>query len=249
MAGFTFNGIGASDSYYMLKELPGHLCRCCKKSDMAVMELRMKVRIVYIPTITLYKKYAVVCPKCKEGFYITEEQKNYLLNHDSSCLEITAEGVRILAEEDQKNSALLPDAGEVEEEQPMDDATEAPTDLEDEESETEDQEALTCPQCHAEIAEGALFCMKCGCKLDRAMDEKAESIETFIAQVEDLAENKEKDNVQEPADDHGQTPVAKFDVAPQPSPFTYTKAKVCPECGMHATGDKTVCSICGTKLE
>ena len=23
MAGFTFNGIGASDSYYMLKELPG----------------------------------------------------------------------------------------------------------------------------------------------------------------------------------------------------------------------------------
>jgi len=249
MAGFTFNGIGASDSYYMLKELPGHLCRSCKKSDMAVMELRMKVRIVYIPTITLYKKYAVVCPKCKEGFYISEEQKNYLLNHDSSCLEITGEGVRILAEEEQKNSALLPDAGEVEEEQPVDDAIEAPTNLEDEEPETEEQEALTCPQCHAEIAEGALFCMKCGCKLERAMDEKNGNIATFIAQVEDLAENKEKDNMQEPADDQGQTPVAKINVAPQPSPFKYTKPKVCPECGMHATGDKTVCSICGTKLE
>ncbi len=80
MAGFTYNGFGAADSYYPLKSIGTFYCPHCRKErSFALMELRMKVRLLYIPTVTVNTKYAIVCEKCKEGYYVEESVKNDIL--------------------------------------------------------------------------------------------------------------------------------------------------------------------------
>ncbi len=80
MAGFTVNGFGAADSYYLLKPIGTFYCpKCGKERSYALMELRMKVRLLFIPTVTVNKKYAIVCEKCKTGYYVEESVKNDIL--------------------------------------------------------------------------------------------------------------------------------------------------------------------------
>ena len=47
--------------------------------------------MLYIPTVSISTKYAVACKSCRNGYYITEQQKDDLLN-DRSEAEITSEG-------------------------------------------------------------------------------------------------------------------------------------------------------------
>lgn len=89
MAGFTFNGCGASDSYYPIKFIEERHCNVCNaQTSFSLMELRMKIRVLFIPTVTVNTKYAIVCEKCKNGFYISEEQKNGIM--DNSLIPIIA---------------------------------------------------------------------------------------------------------------------------------------------------------------
>ena len=94
MAGFTFNGFGASDTYRTLKELKTAHCNSCRKeTTFALMELKMKIRLLYIPTVSIGTKYAVVCTRCKNGYYVDERQRQFILDNPASKVDFTSEGV------------------------------------------------------------------------------------------------------------------------------------------------------------
>lgn len=94
MAGFTINGFGASDSYYVLKGLQTARCpNCRKETQWALMELKMKIRLLYIPTVSVGTKYAVTCTKCKNGYYVDERQRDFILNNPADRVSIAEDGV------------------------------------------------------------------------------------------------------------------------------------------------------------
>lgn len=113
MAGFTINGFGASDTYHTLKELKTAHCRTCKRETMfSLMELKMKIRLLYIPTVSVGTKYAIACTKCKNGFYVSEEQKNFVLDNPASKVCIEAEGVTFLGIDAERNAIEAPEEAE-----------------------------------------------------------------------------------------------------------------------------------------
>ena len=80
MGGMLIDGCGASDSYYKLKDVTKAYCRTCGREQMfALMQLKMKIRVFWIPTVPINTKYAVVCPVCKNGYLVDESQKNEIL--------------------------------------------------------------------------------------------------------------------------------------------------------------------------
>lgn len=96
MGGFTINGFGAADSYYPLKSVGQFYCNVCRKGqNFSVMELKRKVKILYIPTVSLYSKYAVVCDKCKIGYYIDESVKDAILKGKAVVTGLTENGPEI----------------------------------------------------------------------------------------------------------------------------------------------------------
>lgn len=113
MAGFTINGFGASDTYHTLKELKTAHCRTCNRETMfSLMELKMKIRLLYIPTVSVGTKYAIACTKCKNGFYVSEEQKNFVLDNPASKICIEAEGVTFLGIDAERNAIEAPEEAE-----------------------------------------------------------------------------------------------------------------------------------------
>ena len=93
MGGFLINGCGASDSYYKIKDVAHSFCPSCNAMrTFALMELRMKIRVLWIPTVPISKKYAVVCPVCKSGYYVDEQQKDDIL-YERVQVEVVKDGV------------------------------------------------------------------------------------------------------------------------------------------------------------
>lgn len=73
MGGVLINGCGASDSFVKVQDMCQGFCRNCKKVQMfGSFEVKRKVRVVWIPTVTLNTKYAVACTKCKSGIYVED---------------------------------------------------------------------------------------------------------------------------------------------------------------------------------
>lgn len=144
MGGFTINGCGAADSYYPIKDLHTAHCPSCGRERMfALMELKRKVKVFYIPTFSVGSKFAVVCSHCKDGWYITDEQKAYILSHPAEDVQIDSNGVCIQSMEAAEPVAEVP-AATSEPETPT-----APT------------PARICT-CGAVLAENAIFCSQCG---------------------------------------------------------------------------------------
>lgn len=82
MGGFTINGFGAADSYYPIRPIGEFYCSDCKKNKpFSLMELRMKIRVLFIPTVTINTKYAVVCEHCHSGYYVDEQTKDDILQN------------------------------------------------------------------------------------------------------------------------------------------------------------------------
>lgn len=80
MGGILVDGCGASDSYYKIKDVAQAYCKTCGCERVyALMELKMKIRVFWIPTVSINTKYAVVCPVCKNGYIVDEGQKNDIL--------------------------------------------------------------------------------------------------------------------------------------------------------------------------
>lgn len=59
--------------------LSGLLLRLKKVQMFGLFEVKRKVRVVWIPTVTLNTKYAVACTKCKSGIYVEDRILNAVL--------------------------------------------------------------------------------------------------------------------------------------------------------------------------
>ncbi|MBE6913235.1 MAG: hypothetical protein E7473_11995 [Ruminococcaceae bacterium] len=95
MGGFTFNGCGATDSFYPIKSVGTFFCKHCgREVTFTLSEVRRKVRVVWIPTVTLTTKFAVVCTNCKTGFYVSDQQKDDIL-YERVSLRMERDGLAL----------------------------------------------------------------------------------------------------------------------------------------------------------
>ncbi len=96
MGGFTVNGFGAGESFYPIRGVGVHFCTYCnKKQPWSVMEARMKIKLLYIPTVTIKTKFVVACDICKNGFYIDQHDKDELL-YNRKELKVSADSVALV---------------------------------------------------------------------------------------------------------------------------------------------------------
>ncbi|MDO5134115.1 MAG: zinc-ribbon domain-containing protein [Eubacteriales bacterium] len=96
MGGFTVNGCGVGDSFYPQKGLGLHFCKSCRsKQDFVLMEVRRKIKVFFIPTVSINVKYAVGCAKCKSGYYIDDKWKDALMN-SKATIQVEDDGIRLL---------------------------------------------------------------------------------------------------------------------------------------------------------
>lgn len=80
MGGFTVNGCGTGDSFYPKLNLGNHFCKICNSiQEFDLMEVKRKVKVLYIPTFSLNTKYAVACNRCKTGYYVDDSIRDELL--------------------------------------------------------------------------------------------------------------------------------------------------------------------------
>lgn len=108
MGGFTFNGFGAAESFYPIRGVGTHFCRVCKKDQpWSVMEARMKIRLLYIPTLTVNTKYVVACDKCKNGYYVEKQDKEDLL-YNCKELKVHSDGVELVPFGSQNSEQTVP---------------------------------------------------------------------------------------------------------------------------------------------
>lgn len=81
MGGFRFNGCGATDHFKKVKSLGIQLCpQCQKAAEFFLEEVKFKVDIFFIPTVTLKSRYAVMCSKCKQGEFCSDQWAVNLIN-------------------------------------------------------------------------------------------------------------------------------------------------------------------------
>ena len=82
MGGFRVNGCGATDHFKKIKSLGTHLCpRCGKVTEFFLDEAKFKVDIFFIPTVTLKSRYAVMCGKCEQGEFCSDQWAVNLINN------------------------------------------------------------------------------------------------------------------------------------------------------------------------
>ncbi len=138
MGGVLINGCGAAEKNELMRFLKTDYCPYChKEQDFYVSKIRMKIHVIYIPTIPVSTKYGIVCKKCKTGRYISKEQMQRLLACNSSeCEKIYDE-------------VMSGDA------QPM-----TPPDIRGQIA-----DPATCPKCGKESPSGSAYCAYCGEKL------------------------------------------------------------------------------------
>ena len=153
MGGFTVNGCGAADSYYPIKDLHTAHCPSCGRDRMfALMELKRKVKVFYVPTFSLSSRYAVVCKQCKDGWYVSDQQKEFILSHPADCVRIDREGVHFEGME-----GSVPVAEPAAPPAPQIPAAPAPA------------KVCTCGQ---ELPSHAIFCSQCGKRWEAPKQER-----------------------------------------------------------------------------
>ncbi|MCM1542883.1 MAG: zinc ribbon domain-containing protein [Blautia sp.] len=80
MGGYRVNGCGVTDHFKKVKDLGPHLCpKCGKTAEFTLEEAKQKIDVLWIPTFTLKSRYAVICRKCKEGEFCSNEWAGYLM--------------------------------------------------------------------------------------------------------------------------------------------------------------------------
>lgn len=185
MGGFTINGIGATDHFKKLKSLGVHECPRCHNQTEFFLELaKFKVDILFIPTVTLKTRYAVMCSRCDNGRFISDTLANKILN-GGSCDVLFEDTETPRLSEDTAGQNALQGGGT----KSLTDGTPAstftcpychrtqtregdfcaycgkPAPAAEETPEPEKVSPDTCPSCGAKVRSGSVFCDRCGKKL------------------------------------------------------------------------------------
>ncbi|MDO5348751.1 MAG: zinc-ribbon domain-containing protein [Lachnospiraceae bacterium] len=167
MGGFRVNGCGVTDHFKKVKSLGTHVCPDCKNSaEFFLEEVKQKIDIVFIPTLTLKSQYAVMCKKCRRGSYCSTEWAGYLLRQtedpgiifesDAEAKGWSKESGGFGFQESQAATTPLPplpapppltEAKPIQAAQPQ---TPPPA-----------QSGKICPKCGSPAETGTLFCPKC----------------------------------------------------------------------------------------
>lgn len=186
MGGFTYNGMGWGDCFYPKKDLGKHYCYQCKSiQEFALMEVKSKVKILYIPTISFKTRFAVGCKKCKSGYYVDENGVRDLL-YDRISIEVAENEVRFHpstisgGESKQDTPVIAAQDGNGNNSQENVKSTDSKNDgegsyeifrqtfLEEEKPHLEkavDDEPLTCKNCGAALKPHQFFCSSCGLRI------------------------------------------------------------------------------------
>lgn len=235
MGGFRFNGCGATDHYKKIKSLGMHLCPVCKKdAEFFLEEARFKIDIFFIPTVTIKSRYAVMCGKCGQGEYCSDQWAINLSNSVGTIpviFESQAQTAAPISASEQSASPLPEKVTYVSAEQavqqPLFKGGTAPS-------------FFKCPNCGVtQLREGA-FCAFCGKPAP------------------------EDPNIAPGAEQSGETPTAisvcpvcgnrqeadkKFCAGcGHPMDKQVPSERVCPGCGTKIEGNATFCMECGMKL-
>ena len=81
MGGFRINGCGVADHFKKIKSLGMHVCPVCgKDAEFFLEEAKQKIDVIFIPTVTLKSRYAVMCKKCGQGRFCSEQWAIQLIN-------------------------------------------------------------------------------------------------------------------------------------------------------------------------
>lgn len=145
MGGFTYNGFGVGDSFYPKQDLGSFYCYSCKSiQEFALMEVKRKIKLLYIPTVSVNTKFAVGCKKCKNGYYIDDQQRDDLLFR-RAAIEVKADGI-VFKQISVPGAAVTP---------PVPETRSVPGET----------GGVNCPNCGQTQAGGTRFCVYCGTQL------------------------------------------------------------------------------------
>lgn len=146
MGGFMFNGCGATDSFYKVRDVGSFFCPGCKETRVfSLFEVKRKIRVVYIPTVPISVKYAVSCSACRDGYYISEQQKDDIL-YGRVDIEVTSNSVIF---HKKQGTDVCPEI-------PKDIEPKKDIDIRTDEQELDQRQEEPIPR----------FCSKCGSRLD-----------------------------------------------------------------------------------
>jgi len=78
--GIRVNGCGTNTAAKKLKYLGDMHCDHCNADHpFYLYELKNQVTVFFIPVVKTSSKFAVMCSKCEQGYYVEESKKNELL--------------------------------------------------------------------------------------------------------------------------------------------------------------------------
>lgn len=146
MGGFMVNGCGTGDSFYPKLILGNHFCKHCKSiQEFDLMEIRRKIRVFFVPTISINTKYGVACKKCKNGFYIEDALRDDLL-YGRKAIEVRSGEIVYFDTKAASATDPLPSAAET--------------------ARSASPQNRFCKYCGTELKEGMPFCAACGSKIE-----------------------------------------------------------------------------------
>lgn len=243
MGGFRINGCGVTDHFKKLRSLGHHTCPYCgREAEFFLEEARQKVDVLFIPTVTLKSRHAVMCGICRQGEICSQEWAAQLMSGQLPDGMIF-ESKRVVEQTEAASQGAIPQP----EKQPdfqsiTPPSTSQPPQIEPENrfrpmSKKEIPSFFKCPQCGiTQIREGNT-CAYCG--QPAPADPEAEQAV--------LSSKPESGRC--PACGSIQTAGGRFCSAcgHQMEPRQQEK-RVCPNCGLPAEDHMLFCMECGTKL-
>ncbi|MDO4328923.1 MAG: zinc-ribbon domain-containing protein [Lachnospiraceae bacterium] len=158
MGGFRVNGCGVTDHFKKIKSLGTHVCPDCKNpAEFFLEEVKQKIDIIFIPTLTLKSQYAVMCKKCRRGSFCSTEWAGYLLRQ--------TEDPKVIFESDAEAKGWSKEFGgfssrERQAEEPSLQMTAKP--LQAVQPQEPVQSGKVCPKCGNRAETAVLFCPRCG---------------------------------------------------------------------------------------
>lgn len=213
-----------------------HLCpRCKRAAEFFLEEAKFKVDIFFIPTVTLKSRYAVMCGKCEQGEYCSDQWAVNLVNstgpmpvifesqssQPDAPIQVSAQSVSSISEKVTYASPVQ--------------AAQQPIS-----KETTNLSFFKCPHCGVtQLREGA-FCSFCG---------KPAPEDTNI--VRDAEHNGGTSAAMGvcPVCGNRQEANTKFCVnCGHPMEVQSPSDRVCPSCGTKIEGNVLFCMECGMKL-